>query len=196
MKTAFPEQNFKLCSWLIQKVLNILQILYFCSVLFFSLSVSFLCIYINILYKTDGVVRLLFGKKKEYETEWVILFHKIILLTLKWALKTVGFASTYWSELHSLKLNYCPRMIIAPSHASHARRNQCATKWCFYMIKENKYPLKGTLSFSSLVCSSGAGDCDLQFAHWRVFQIGESSDCRSAWLLLLSENDMGLQTNC
>lgn len=60
------------------------------------------------------------------------------------------------------------------------------------MIKENKYPLKGTLSFSSLVCSSGAGGGDLQFAHWRFFQIGESSECRSAWLLLLSENDGGI----
>lgn len=36
---------------------------------FFSLSVSFLRIHINILYKTDGVVKSLFDKEEEHETE-------------------------------------------------------------------------------------------------------------------------------
>lgn len=39
------------------------------SYFFFSLSVSFLRIHINILYKTDGVVKSLFDKEEEHETE-------------------------------------------------------------------------------------------------------------------------------
>lgn len=89
--------------------------------------------------------------------------HKIILLTSKWAFKAVGLTSAYWSELptHSPKLNYCSRMLTVPNQGSLARRKQCAAKWCLYMIKENKYPLKGTLSFSSSACSSRDSDLSL-----------------------------------
>lgn len=103
--------------------------------------------------------------------------HKIILLTSKWAFKAVGLTSAYWSELPtcSPKHNYCSRTISVFNQGSLARRKQCAAKQCLYMIKENKYPSKATLSYSFSACSSRDGDlsfCTLKgLSSWRILGV-------------------------
>lgn len=118
--------------------------------------------------------------------------HKIILLASKQALEDVGFTSKYWSELptQSLNHNYCSRMTTVVNQANLAIRKQCAAKWCLYMIKENKYWLKGTLSLPQPVHQEMV---TFHSEYWKVFQVGEYLECRS--VDLLSKNDGGLQAN-